>query len=311
MTVTATRPEHLLWEERYRPSRLAEVIIPEHLKNTLLKSIQEGGVPSMLFYSPSPGTGKTTVAKAVCEEQGIKPLFINASMDNSIEDIRVKVVQYATTASLFNQNKKVVILDEGERLSVAAQDSLKGLVEQVSSNCSFIITCNAKSRIIEPLRSRCDEYDFVYSNQEQVQLAAQMCKRVFEILALEGVTYDQASVIQILKTLQVYAKGNDNVIDAGILGRLAGADTAALIEAMKAKKYDEVKTWCVNNFERLGDDFYGKTFKTFQSVLVPQSIPQAILILNDYQRHHATVPDRYVHFLALMTTLMMETSFKA
>jgi DNA polymerase III delta prime subunit len=318
----AANPSHFLWEEKYRPASLDDVVIPDALKAALKGYVAEGAIPSMLFYSPSPGTGKTTTAFAIANGLDIKPLFINASLDNSIDDIRMKVVQYATSANMFNSSKKLVILDEGERLSSQAQESLKGLIEQVSGNCSFLITTNAKSRIIEPLKSRCTEIDFVYSAADQTKLAAMMLKRVFVILKEENVTFDQASLIQvvkkfapdnrrILKTLQAYAKVNGNVIDAGILGKLSGYDSAALIEAMKGKKYDEVKSWCMNNYERLGDDFYLKMFKTLEPIVQPQSVPQIVLTMNDYQRYHATVPDRFIHFLSLMTQLMMETGFKS
>lgn len=316
----ATDPKHHLWEERFRPDRLEDVIIPQHIKDGLKTQIKEGAVTSMLFYSPSPGTGKTTTAFAIAHELDVKPLYINASLNNSIDDIRMMVVQYATTANMFGSSIKIVILDECERLSTAAQESLKGLMEQVSKNCAFILTTNTKSRIVEPLVSRCDEIDFIYTTADQTALAAQMLKRVFAILEEEQVTYDKMAVVQvvkkfapdnrkILKTLQAYHKKH-GTIDAGILGKLAGADIDALLSAMKQKKYDEVKTWCLNNFEMLGDDFYLRMFKTLEPVVVPQSVPQSVLTLNDYQRYHATVPDRFVHFLSLMTQLMMEVSFK-
>lgn len=316
-----THPDQLVWSQKYRPKTLNDVIIPEAFKSALLEYLKGGRIPNFLFFSPSPGTGKTTTALAVCEDLGIQPLFINASMDNSIEDIRMKVVQYATTASLIGASQKVVVLDEAERLSSAAQDSLKGLIEQVSNNCSFILTCNTKSRIIEPLVSRCTEVDFIYNADDQKKLAAFMLRRSMQILEAEGVTYDKAVIAalvmkfapdnrKILNELQKYATENGKNIDAGILGRLKGADQETLVQAMKDKKYDEVKLWVTNNTDRLGDDFYGRMFKTLEQVLVPQSVPQMSLTLNEYQRYHSVVPDRFVHFLALMTQLMMEIQFK-
>lgn len=316
-----TDPAHHLWEEKYRPSNLDDVIIPQSLKDGLKTQIKDGAISSLLLYSPAPGTGKTTTAYAIAHALDVEPLFINASLTNSIDEIRMNVVAYATSANMFNDSKKLVILDEGERLSSAAQESLKGLIEQVSSNCAFIITTNAKSRIIEPLRSRCDEIDFMYSDNDKTALAAQMCQRVFAILTEEGVVFDKMSVVQvvkkyapdnrkILKTLQSYSQKNNKNIDAGILGKLAGADVESLLSAMKEKNYEDVKKWCMSNYERLGDDFYGKMFKTLEAAVVNQSVPQAVLTINDYQRFHATVPDRFVHTLALVTELMMNQQFK-
>lgn len=318
--ITATNPDEIIWSQKYRPKNLDEVIIPQSFKDSLKKYLADGAIPNFLFFSPSPGTGKTTLALAICNMLQVNPLFVNASLDNSIDDIRTKVIQYATTASLYGSNRKVVILDEAERLSPAAQDSLKGLIEQVSKNCSFILTCNTKSRIIDPLVSRCTEVDFVYTTEDQQKINVDIFKRVIQILEAEGVAYEKPPLGHLIKMyapdnrkiineVQKYAKENGK-IDNGILGKLKGADEATLLQAMKEKKYDEVKEWCFNNFDRLGDDFYGRIFKSFQPVLVPQSVPQAVLIINTYQRFHATVPDRFVHFLAMMTELMMELTYK-
>jgi hypothetical protein len=162
--------------------------------------------------------------------------------------------------------------------------------------------------------------DFVYTQEEQKAIVTSIFSRVMQILDTEGVPYEKVPLAQLVKMnspdnrkiigeVQKYAKENGK-IDNGILGKLKGVDEASLIQAMKDKKYDEVKEWCFNNFDRLGDDFYGRIFKSFQPVLVPQSIPQAVLIINTYQRYHATVPDRFVHFLAMMTELMMELNYK-
>lgn len=312
--------EQYIWAERYRPQTLEDVILPAKFKEDLKAHVAKGRIPSFLFYSPSPGTGKTTTAKALCNELGIKPLFINASLNNSIEDIRMKVVQYATTASLFGESQKVVILDECERLSPAAQESLKGLVEEVSSNCSFVLTCNTKSRVNEALRSRCTEVDFIYTQEDQMKLGAQMIKRCSEILTENNITFDIPSLAAVVKkyvpdnrkilgVLQQYSV-KTGTVDAGILGQLKGADQETLLTALKEKKFDVVKSWCFENHDRLGDEFYLQVFKSLEQVVVPQSVPGMVLVLNDYQRHHATVPDRFVHFLAMCTQLMIDVQFK-
>lgn len=311
--------DEFLWTQKYRPQKIADVILPKSIKELFEGYVREGQMQSMLLTSASPGTGKTTVALALCAEMGIRPLFINASMDNSIEDIRVKVVNYATTVSLVSNSTKVVVLDEAERLTPAAQDSLKGLMEQVSKNCRFILTANAKSRIIEPLRSRCTEVEFAYSKEDSKASAAMMYKRACEILDQEGIVYSKAVVAKVvtkyvpdnrsvLAALQKYAIAN-KVIDEGILGQLAAADTSVLIDALKAKKFMEVKQWCFDNQDKLTDDFYGKLFTTLESRLQVASVPEAVLIIDEWQSKHSVVPDRYIHFLAMMTNLMMQVQF--
>ncbi len=321
MSVKASNPSEVVWAQKYRPTSIEEVIIPPSFKAVLKPYIEEKRIPSMLFSSPSPGTGKTTTALALCNDIGVRPLFINASLDNSIDDIRTKVVQYATTASLVGGSQKVVVLDEAERLSQAAQESLKGLMETVSKNCSFILTTNNKGRIVEPLISRCTvEVDFSYNKEEQAVVDAMIFKRVEGILEAEGIPFDKLPVAHLVKSrspdnrkilneIQRYAKANGK-IDNGILAVIKKADDSTLFEAMKVKKYDDVKSWVFDNFERLGDDFYLKVFKVVQEQCQPQSTPTAVLILNQYQRYHNVVPDRFVHFLAMCTELMMELQYK-
>ncbi len=312
--------EHVVWAEKYRPATLDDVIIPEQFKTSLKAYIADGKVPNFIFFSQSPGTGKTTTAKAICNDLKIHSLFINASLHNSIDDIRTMVVQYATSASLIGSGRKVVILDEAERLSQAAQESLKGLIESVSKNCSFILTSNSKSKIVEPLRSRCTEVDFVYNADDILKIQAGMIRRCTDILKAENVEFELPVLVQlakrfspdnrkILNELQRYAK-EFGKIDSGILGRLRSFDAETLIGALKAKKFDEVKQWCFLNSDGLQDDFYNRLFKTLEPVLVPQSVPQSILTLNDYQRHHHIAPDKFIHFTALCTELMMNVQFK-
>lgn len=316
----AEQKEDFIWAERYRPQTLDGCIIPDSLKTQLKDFLKDGQIPNLLFHSPSPGTGKTTTAKALCNDLGIRPLFINASLNNSIDDIRMSVTQYATTVSLMGDSTKVVILDECERLSPAAQESLKGLIEHVHRNCRFILTCNTKSRVIDPLRSRCIEIDFVYSAEDQMKLAAQMMKRSFEILDENNISYKKpvvAAIIKklipdnrrILQTLQRFS-GSANGIDEGVLGFLASGDTSALVTAMREKKYSDVKQWCFDNHDRLSDEFYGGLYKALQPLVVEQSDPEMVLAIEDSQRYHTVVADRFLHYLALCTELMMSLKFK-
>ncbi len=313
----------LVWGQKYRPNCLKDVILPEKFKQTLINHVAGGRIPSFTFYSPSAGTGKTTTAFALCHDLHIKPLYINASLDNSIDNIRTKVFQYATTASLLDGDAlhKVVILDEADRISEAGQDSLKGLIEQVSKKCSFIITTNRLARIDERLLSRCPVIDYTYTPEEQKQMSTQMMMRCFEILTLEGVTFDKKVVAMlvgkyapdnrlILNMLQQYSSETNKNIDSGILAKLQGADTQNLIAAMKGQKYDIIKAWVQNNCDRVGDDIYDTLHKNLSPLVVAQSEPEMFIILNNSQRYHSLVPDRFVHFLALITELMMALQFK-
>lgn len=321
MSVTATNPEHFLWVEKYRPNTIAETILPESFKQALLKSVQDSKIPSFIFFSPSPGTGKTTTALALANDLGCQKLFINGSTDNSIDTIRNLVTQFATTASLFSDAPiKVVILDEADRLSPAAQDGLKALIEEVSKNCSFILTCNNKARLIDPLRSRCTEIDFVYSKEQQVELSTLMLKRVIELMKVENVEYDVKALATLTKacvpdnrklihTVQEYYRQYGKV-DAGVIALHNSRDTKAFIDILKAKNFDSALKWCLDNSDAIGDDFYRFIYDSLKESLTDQSRAQIILTLNDYQRHHSTVPDRFLHLSALATQVMIESQFK-
>lgn len=309
-----------LWTEMYRPQKIDDVILPQELKDTFKGYVRDGQIANMLLTSSTPGTGKTTMAFALCNELGIRPLFINASMNNSIANIRNDVVQYATTVSLLGNSTKVVILDEAERLSAEAQDSLKGLVEQVSKNCRFILTANTKSRIIEPLASRCTNIEFAFSADQMKKVSAQMFKRACEILDDQAIVYNKPVIAnlvkrympdnrQLINKLQEYATAH-KVIDEGILGQLAAADVDTLFQAMKDKKFDLVKQWCFDNQTKLSDDFYGKFFVKGEARIEKASTPEMVIIIDEYQRFHSTVPDRYIHFLAMMTHIMMRVTFQ-
>lgn len=317
--------ESYIWAEAFRPSNLDDVIIPEVVKTQFRKFLEDGQLPNLLLTSASPGTGKTTTAKALCNELGVKPLFINASINNSIDDIRMTVTQYATTTaiSMFGDEKqanhKVVILDEADRLTSAAQDAMKGLIEEVHKNCRFILTANTKSKIIEPLQSRLTNIEFRFTQADSNKMMMQMLKRVFEILEKTETAYDKASVAGIVKAyfpdnrslltfLQIEAKLGE--VGPGSLAKAVAASPEALVDAMKGKKYKEVQQYILNNIDRMSDDFYERLFKIMEPALTDQSIPQAVLVLGDYQKYDNVVPSKYLHYLAMCTELMMQVGFK-
>lgn len=317
--MTLASNNHFLWTEKYRPP-FEDVIIPQELRETLLSYMKNKKIPSFLFYSPTPGTGKTTTAKAIANYMGSDHLFINASIENSIDVIRMQVIQFATTSSMFSDAMKIVVLDEADRLSQAAQDGLKGVMEQVSANCAFILTCNNKAKLIEPLRSRVTEVDFIYTAEQQQKLSVFMLKRVLEILKQEQVEYDPKAVAtlvnkyvpdnrKLLNELQRYSTKNGK-IDVGILAEAESRDFATFLKVLKAKDFQGTLKWCTDNSDSIGDDFYNNLYTSLKDVVTDQSHAQLILTTNEYQRYHSIVPDRFLHFASLATHLMMEVSFK-
>lgn len=311
------------WENKYRPDNIDEVILPAAIKRRLTNYITEGAgkIPSFLFYSPQPGTGKTTTALALCNEIGCRrPCFINASLHSSIDVIRDLVIQYATGASVFG-GRKVVILDEVERLSPAAQESLKGVVEKVSANCSFILTTNAKQRVNEPLRSRCREVDFIWSEQEALDVQSHMMKRCVEILESENITFEipvLASIVKnnfpdnrrIMGILQDNAV-NWGTIDTRALAVMTSGELGALIEHMRAKKWGDMKQWVTDNQSYMTEDFYTRFFK----FLVPddakkprlvssEAIPDLVFNCGQAQISHRQVGDVWLHIVYFLTGVM-------
>ena len=310
-----------VWEQKFRPRHVKDVIVPEMLQNEILKFVEKKQIPHFLFYSPMPGSGKTTMAKAISNDLGVSPLFINASLNNSIDDIRSLVVQYATTISVFGgDGHKIVILDEAERLSANALDALKGLMEEVSKHCRFIITTNSKARIPEPLRSRCTEIDFIWSKDEQLKVNTKMYQRVLEILEYEGVTFDKRAVAvmvkkfspdnrKILNTLQKYAITN-NEINEGILAHVQTADIGVLVEHLKEKSFPKVKQWCMDNQSRFHDDFYWALKTAITPQVEPQQEVALIMIVGNEQKFHQQVGDKHLHVLQMCIQIMSDITFK-
>lgn len=314
--------EEFIWSQKYRPNKIDDVIIPEDIKNSFKNYIAQGQIPNILLTSNTPGSGKTTSSYAICHELDIKPLFVNASLSNSIDDIRSVIQQYATTVSVFGTNKpKVVIFDEIDRLSIAAQDSLRALMESVSKNCRFIGTANVVSRMTEPLLSRFTaNISFDFSPDELKYINAKMYKRCQEILTLEGISYKNEVLAKlvtkfspdnrkILNVLQEFSN-KYGTIDEGALGQMASCDATVLVAAMKDKKYNAMKEWTFANADKIDDGFYMKLFKTLEPLVVGASIPQIVLVIGEYQKYHSVVPDHVLHFLAMFTEISSSIQFK-
>lgn len=307
-----------LWVERYRPKTISECILPSNLKKYFEGIVSSGSMSNMLF-SGTAGTGKTTVAKALCNELGSDYLFVNASEESGIDVLRTKIRTYASTLSL-NGNIKTVILDESDYLSPnSTQPALRSFIEEFSNNCRFILTCNYKNRIIEPLHSRLVNVDFKMEKAERGELAKSTLKRVIEILKEEGVEFSMPALVQvitkyfpdlrkILVELQRYAVSGK--IDSGIIEDLKGSRIKELAEAMKSKKFLAVKKWVIDNIDNDQSRIFRDLYDGFQDVLAPQSIPGAILVLANYQYKSAFVVDQEINMLACLTELMTESEFK-
>lgn len=317
------------WENKYRPNNIEEIVLPSDVRAQIKGYVATDGgkIPSMLFYSPKPGTGKTTTALAVCNAIGcIKPLFINASLDNSIDIIRDRVLQYSTGVSVFG-GRKVVILDEVERLSPAAQESLKGIVEAVSKNCSFILTTNAKQRVNEPLRSRCREIDFVWTQKEAEEVQLQFMHRCAAILKLENIQYDPRVLAAIVKKnfpdnrrimgiLQSNAT-TFSAVDERALAVMKSGDISDLVNMLKAKNWGDVKQWVTDNQNYVGEDFYSRFFtacvpqdKEKPILVVNESIPDLVCICGQSQIEHRQVGDVWLHAIYFLTNVMLNIKWK-
>ncbi|AND75052.1 hypothetical protein pf16_129 [Pseudomonas phage pf16] len=316
MTIECNMNEPL-WVERYRPQKINDCILPENIKKQFNEIVATGRIPNLLLKG-SAGTGKTTVAKALCHELGVDWIIINASEDNGIDTIRNKIRDFASTVS-FSDAGKCVILDEADALTAAAQSALRGGIEGYSQTCSFIFTCNFPNRIIDPLHSRTVPVAFEISKADQPKVQAQFFQRICAILKNENVKFDQKAVAtllqkffpdnrRILGQLQQYGRGGE--IDVGILNDLQEVSIDGLVNSMKGKKFAEVRQWCAENANNDLTALYTKLYRTLKDHVDPQSIPSAILILEDYQRYDGVVADKELHIAAMCVALMMEVQFK-
>jgi len=310
--------EQFLWVEKYRPKTIEDCILPDSLKATFQEFVNKKEIPNLLL-SGTAGVGKTTVAKALCEEVGCDYLVINGSDEGRmIDNFRTTVKSYASTMS-FGGGRKVVIVDEADYMNAeSVQPLLRNMMEELSNNCSFIFTCNFKNRIIEPLHSRCTVIDFKL-NGSKAKMAAAFFKRVEWILGQEGVEYEKevvASIItkhfpdnrRILNELQRYASSGK--IDKGILSAVAEVQLGDLIKALKNKDFTNVRKWVSMNLDNDPTRVYRKFYESFYEELQPQSVPQLVLHLAKYQYQAAFVADQEVNMIACLTEIMVDCDFK-
>ena len=308
--------EHLLWVEKYRPAKVEDCILPDAIKNTFQEYVNKKEIPNLLL-SGSAGVGKTTIAKALCEQIDCDYIVINGSDENGVDTIRVKIKNYASSVSLMG-GRKVIILDEADYLTPNAQAILRASIEEFASNCSFIFTCNFKNRIIDPIHSRCTVIDFRINGQK-AKMASSFFKRVEWILEQEKVTYDKevvAAVItkhfpdnrRILNELQRYAVGGS--IDKGILATVSDIQLADLLKALKDKNFSDARKWVTNNLDNDPSRIFRKLYDGLYENLKPQSVPQLVLILAKYQYQAAFVADSEINLIACLTEIMVDCEFK-
>jgi DNA polymerase III delta prime subunit len=308
--------EHILWTEKYRPSKINDCILPDAVKKTFQEYVDRKEIPNLLL-SGTAGVGKTTIAKALCEEVGCDYIIINGSDESGIDVLRNKIKNYASSMSL-QGGRKVVIIDEADYLNPnSTQPAMRGAIEEFASNCSFIFTCNFKNRIIDPIHSRCSVIDFKV-NGSKAKLAAQFMKRVEWILDQEKIQYDKevvAAVItkhfpdnrRILNELQRYSVSGS--IDKGILSSVVDVQIQELIKSIKEKDFSSARKWVTNNIDNDPVRIYRKIYDSMYDYIKPQSIPQVVLILAKYQYQSAFVADQEINLVACITEIMVDCEF--
>lgn len=308
-----------LWIERYRPRTVAECILPDRLKAQLTSFVNQGEIPHLMLAGPA-GTGKTTAARALAHDLGCDLMTINASEENGIDTIRGKVRDFASTVSIMNEAKhKIILLDEADYLSRAAQAVLRGMIEEFWHNCRFIFTCNYKNRIIDGLHSRTSIIDFSISGDDQALLMASFYKRVTNILRENDITWDGYVLADFIKAhfpdfrrtlneLQRY--GTSGKIDAGILQFTGEGAITDIVGFLRTKNFKEMRTWVDVNSAVDIPVLFDKLYDSLGDYLEPQSIPDLILILDEYQNKAVVVVNQRINLAACFTQCMAALAFK-
>jgi DNA polymerase III delta prime subunit len=312
--------DEFLWVEKYRPRTIEDCILPDATKKTFKSFLEKGEVPNLLLAGPA-GCGKTTVAKALCNELGVDVYVINGSDEGRFLDtVRNNAKNFASTVSLSSTAKhKVIIIDEADNTTNDVQLLLRASIEEFSNNCRFIFTCNYKNKIIEPLHSRCAVVDFSIKGKEKAQLAAGFYGRLQEILQKESVKYDSKVLIElinkhfpdwrrVLNECQRYSSGGE--INTGILATFSDVKVNDLIKYLKDKNFSEVRKWVVSNLDNDANSLLRRVYDSSYDCLSPQSIPAAVLIIAKYQYQCAFVADQEINLLAALTEIMVECEFK-
>ena len=309
-----------VWVEKYRPKTIDDCILPDRIKNTFKEFLVKGEIPNLLLSGP-PGIGKTTVAKALCEQLGADYFVINGSDEGRFLDtVRNQAKNFASTVSLTaSANHKVIIIDEADNTTSDVQLLLRASIEEFSANCRFVFTCNYKNKIISPLHSRCSVIDFSVNKKDKPKIAQQFFTRINDILEKEGVESDKKVVAElinkhfpdwrrVLNECQRYSVGGK--IDSGILAAFSEVAVNDLIKNLKSKNFSEVRKWVVSNLDNDPSVLLRKIYDNLYDSMVPTSIPAAILVIAKYQYQIAFVADQEINLLAALTEIMVECEFK-
>ena len=310
-----------LWVEKYRPKKIRDCILPEDTKKTFTEFLKQKEIPNLLL-SGTAGTGKTTVARALCEELGADYIIINGSDEGrQIDTLRNKIKNFASTVSLTESSAhKVVIVDEADYMNAdSVQPALRNFIETFHSNCRFIFTCNYKSKILPALHSRCTVIDFAIKNGQKVKTAQALLKRLGKILEQEEVKYDNKVLAELIQKhypdfrrtineLQRYSVRGE--IDSGILFSLSEANTKELIKILKEKRFNDMRKWVINNLDKEPSSLFSTIYSVLYANLEGNSVPQAVLIIAGYQYKSAFVAEQEINMVACLTEIMANCKFK-
>ena len=308
--------KEFLWCEKYRPKTVEDTILDPKLKTTFQKIVETGEIPNMMFTGTA-GLGKTTVAKAICNELGLDYIVVNGSEEGNIDTLRGKIKQFASSVSL-SGGYKVVILDEADYLNPqSTQPALRGFIEEFSTNCRFILTCNFKNRIIEPLHSRCGVYEFNTTKKQMAQLCSQFMKRLQNILEKENVEYNNDVLGGLIMK---YAPDWRRILNEAQRGSIGGTINSSVLitdnsqysdlyKHIKEKDFKKMRQWVVNNMDVEPASVFRGIYDSMEEYVDPASIPQLVLILADYQHKNAFVADHELNLVACLTECMANVKF--
>ena len=308
----------ILWVEKYRPSKISDCILTDDLKTTFQTFVNESHVPNLLL-SGGPGVGKTTIAKAMLKELDATYMMINGSEESGIDVLRNKIKNFASTVSM-DGKRKFVILDEADYLNPqSTQPALRGFIEEFHKNCGFILTCNFKNRIIEPLHSRCSVIEFRIPSSLKPTLAGEFFKRVQTILTEENVQFQPKAVAgvvekyfpdwrRVLNELQRYSASG--TIDSGILVNISETNMRDLVSFLKDKDFKSIRKWVANNLDNDPSRMYRKVYDTLYDEIDPNTVPHMVLAVGDYSYKSAFVADQEINMLAFMIEIMSQVRFK-
>ena len=310
-----------LWVEKYRPRKISDCILSEDLKNTFLKFLDNKELPNLLL-SGTAGTGKTTVARALCDELGVDSIIINGSDEGRhIDTLRTTIKNFASSVSLDgNSNHKVVIIDEADYMNPdSVQPALRNFIETFYKNCRFIFTCNFKNKIIPALHSRCTVIDFRITNGQKVKTATAFMNRLGDILKQEHIEYDKKVIAELIQRhypdfrrtineLQRYSVRGK--IDSGILVSLSDINNKELVKLLKEKRFTDMRKWVVQNLDKEPSSLFSSIYEILYKNLQPQSVPAAVITIADYQYKSAFVADHEINMVACLTQIMAECKFK-